>query len=207
MLSRRAFVGAGAALAAFVTFPLRALKPSYGAHDAFPLRVIFDCTFHAGLAFGVAAERSGAHVAAVGADLGSYWMSTLEPLLKRGPLTLAGLTAGAPLFCLEVLCRNYGLRTVYRIEHLPAADGHARHTLTGDPVLAAWTDRLAAAGADWPGAAATVATEAFGRWQLAPAIELLDLRAHERGTRSLFSWMIAPARVGAALAATLRDRG
>jgi hypothetical protein len=158
-----------------------------------PLRVIFDSTLDAGLAFGAAAERSGAHVDAVGADLGSYWMSTLEPLLKRGPLTLVGLTAGAPLFCLELLCRDYGLKTVYRIEHVPTPGAAARHALTGDPALAAWADHLAAAGADWPRADAALATDALERRQPAPAIELLDLRAHERRAQSLFTWMIAPA--------------
>jgi hypothetical protein len=170
-----------------------------------PLRVIFDRTLDAGVVFGLAAEHSGAHVDAVGADLGGYWINTLEPMLKRGPLTLAGLTAGAPLFCLELLCRDYGLRTVYRIEHVPAADGCARHRLTGDPAPAAWTDRLAAAGADWPKAAAAVATEAFRRPPRAPGIELLDLRAHERSRESLFSWMIGPTPVGAASAAINRD--
>jgi hypothetical protein len=176
-----------------VTFPARALKPLNRASSALPLRVIFDRTLHAGLAFGVAAERSGMHVDAVGADLGSYWMRTLEPLLKRAPLTLAGLTAGAPLFCLELLCRDYGLRTVYRIEHVPTSEGRVQHTVTGDPALAAWADRLATAGADWPVASADLTTVAFGRGQSVPALELLDLRAHERSAQSVFTWMIAPA--------------
>jgi hypothetical protein len=171
-----------------------------------PLRVIFDRTLDAGRAFGAAVERSGAHVDAVGADLGNYWMSTLEPLLKRGPFPLVGLTAGAPLLCLELLCRDYGLRTVYRIQHVPAADGCARHQLTGDPTLAPWTDQLTAAGADWPMVAAALTTESFGRRHPAPAIELLDLRTHEYTAQSLFTWMIAPAPVGAALAATFLNR-
>jgi hypothetical protein len=34
---------------------------------------------------------------------------------------------------------------------------------------------------------------AFGRGQSVPALELLDLRAHERSAQSVFTWMIAPA--------------
>jgi hypothetical protein len=188
-----------------ITSPARAFKPSNCLSPSAPFRVIFDRTLSEGLAFGAAAELGGAHVDAVGPDLGSFWMNTLEPLLKREPLTLAGLTAGAPLFCLELLCRNYGLRTVYRIEHGPGADGRTQHAFTGDSVLAACADRLGTAGADWPKAAVSVATEAFRGWLSAPAIELLDLRAHERSAQSLFSWMIA--RVGAASAATSRNRG
>jgi hypothetical protein len=183
-----------------------ALKPrSFGVDNASPFRVIYDRTLREGLTFAATVERIGAHVDAVGADLGHYWMSTLEPLLRRGPLTLAGLTAGAPLFCLELLCRDYGLRTVYRIEHALAAGGRTHHVVTGNPALAGWTDSLAAAGADWPSVAAVVATDASRQWRPAPAIELLDLRAHERSAQMLFSWMIAP--VGAASAATSRNRG
>jgi hypothetical protein len=196
MLSRRAFVEGGAALAALITSPARAFKPSNCLSPSAPFRVIFDRTLSEGLAFGAAAELGGAHVDAVGPDLGSFWMNTLEPLLKREPLTLAGLTAGAPLFCLELLCRNYGLRTVYRIEHVPGADGRTLHAFTGDPVLAACADRLGA-GADWPTAAAAMATEAVRGLQPASAIELLDLRAHERSALSLFTWMIAPAPLSA----------
>jgi hypothetical protein len=190
MLSRRAFVGAGAAFAVLATSPARAIGHSkQRAPGASPFRVIFDRTFREGLAFGVTAERRGAHVDGVGADLGAFWMSTLEPLLRRGPLTLAGLTASAPLFCLELLCRDYGLRTVYRIEHALGPDGRVRHALTGDPSLAAWPERLAAAGAEWPAAAAAVATAGATLPRPATAIELLNL-AGGRAARSLFTWVI-----------------
>ena len=169
-----------------------------------PLRVIFDRTLREGRAFGATAERRGARVDAVGADLGTFWMSTLEPELKHGPVMLAGLTAGAPLFCLELLCRDYGLRTVYRIEHVRAPDGRVRHALAGDPGLAASIDRLVIAGADWPAAAAAVALEADLRRLPAPALELLDL-ADGRANRSSFTWVmqsdVGTASVGAALAA------
>jgi hypothetical protein len=54
--------------------------------------------------------------------------------------------------------------------------------------------------------AAALTTESFGRRHPAPAIELLDLRTHEYTAQSLFTWMIAPAPVGAALAATFLNR-
>jgi hypothetical protein len=110
-------------------------------------------------------------------------------LLRRGPLTLAGLTASAPLFCLELLCRGYGLRTVYRIEHSVERSGRVRHTLTGDSTLAPWTHRLAAAGAEWAAEAAELATSGATLPRPAPAIELLDL-AGGRVARSLFTWVI-----------------
>jgi hypothetical protein len=187
MLSRRAFVAAGATVAALAASPARA-KPFSAASAAPPTRAVFDRTFAAGRAFGAAAALRGAVVAAVGADLGSFWMSTLGPLLKNEPVTLAGLTAGAPLFCLELLCRDYGLRPVYRIEHRLGADGRVEHVVTGNPALADWRHQLAAAGGDWAAQAATLATAATLP-RPATAIELLDL-AGTRGRGSLFTWVM-----------------
>jgi hypothetical protein len=167
---------------------------------------MFDRTLAEGLAFGASSENRGARVDAVDSDLGSFWMNTLEPALKEGPLTLAGLTAGAPLFCVELLCRDYGLRTVYRIEHVLVPDARVQHTITGPASLSAWTEALAAAGAEWPAVAAAVAADAARRAPPELSIELLDLRAHAHGALSLFSWMLAPPRVGAASAAILPNR-
>jgi hypothetical protein len=192
MLSRRAFVGASAALAALATSSVRALNPpNHRTPAAPPSLVLFDRTFREGVAFGAQAEHRGARVVSVDADLGGYWMNTLEPLLKRGPLTLAGLTAGAPLFCLELLCRDYGLSTVYRIEHRLAPHDSVEHLLAGDIALTLWTRRLAAAGERWPAKAAELATAGTAAPRSSTAIDLLDLRAHEHSAHSLFTWMIA----------------
>ncbi|HEY7670942.1 MAG TPA: hypothetical protein VIC71_01910 [Gammaproteobacteria bacterium] len=199
MLSRRAFVEAGAALAALAASRARAAEHANQRAPDGQLRVIIDRSFDEGLAFGAAAERRGAHVDAVDADLGSFWMRTLEPRLRHGPFALAGLTAGAPLFCLELLCRDYGLTTVYRIEHARRPDGGVRHTLTGDPALDGWTERLAAAGAQWAAGAAELATSGAAVPRPTIALEPLDLRAHEHSAQSLFTWMIAPPPVGATL--------
>jgi hypothetical protein len=77
-----------------------------------------------GAAFGAAAARAGVAPAPVGPDVGGLWRDRLEPRLRRvnaaGPIAVAGLTAGAPLFCLEFLARDYGLRPRYRLEHAGA---------------------------------------------------------------------------------------
>ena len=119
-------------------------------------------------------------------------MQTLEPRLKAGPVALAGLTKAAPLFCLEYLARNYGLRTVYRIEHAPTEDRRVVHALTGQPELARCADELAAAGAHWAQAAAELATACPADLQPAAPIALLDLNEHPRRAAALFTWLLAP---------------
>lgn len=42
-------------------------------------------------------------------DPGRLWMETLEPELRRSPMTIAGVTSAATLFCLQFLTRDYGL--------------------------------------------------------------------------------------------------
>jgi hypothetical protein len=49
-------------------------------------------------------------------DPGRVWMNTIEPALRVEPLTLAGFTSAATLFCLHYLARDYGLELVARAE-------------------------------------------------------------------------------------------
>ena len=45
-------------------------------------------------------------------DVADVWMHELEPRLRAGPLEIVGHTSAATLFCLELLARDYGARTV-----------------------------------------------------------------------------------------------
>jgi hypothetical protein len=194
MQTRRAFVQSGIAVTALAALPLRA-RDEFDAEtsDARSLfKVVFDRTFAAGVAFGAEAARRGAPVQAIGSDLGGVWMNVLEPELKASPVAIAGLTGAAPLFCLELLARDYGLGVVYRIEHARLPGGGFRHAVTGHPVLASWQAHLAA-DENWGARAAELAT-AYPR-ALAPEspIALLDLAERPgRAAGSLYSWMLAP---------------
>jgi hypothetical protein len=204
MPSRRAFIRSGIAVTAVAAGLWRANAVA-STHAAaartgpVPLfKMVFDASFPAGAAFGAAAARRGAPVHAIGGDIGGLWMNTLEPRLREGPVALAGLTAGATLFCLELLARDYGLGPVYRIEHAPQPDGRVRHTFAGDAQLASSTERLAAAGEDWALHAAELATGVARELRPVADVELLDLRGSERAAQSLFTWVLAFAPVGAA---------
>jgi hypothetical protein len=197
MLSRREFVGrslAASALAACAAPGWAALAADRDEPHRF-FTVIFDCTFPDGAAFGAEALRQGAAAQAVGSDLGSVWMNAIEPRWKRGPAAMAGLTGAAPLFCLELLARDYRMGLVYRIAHATTADGRFHHRLAGPDPVPDSERRLAEAGHQWAALAATLAMSCPGALQPDPAIGLLDLaRRPGIAQQALFSWVMAPVR-------------
>lgn len=156
--------------------------------------MLFDEGRAAARAFGAAAAALGAPVQAVGSDIGSSWINTLEPRFKTGPAAIAGLTAAAPLFCLEYLARDYGLRVVYRIEHAPLVAGRCAHALTGPGALAGSVHELDAAGEHWTECAAALAVGCPADLRPSPSIALLDLAGRRGGAGpALYSWLLAPA--------------
>ena len=202
--SRRQFIrhGLAASMLAACSPPLRAAlvererEPSQNGCDE-PygfFTVLYDNDSDAGRAFGAEAARRGLRTRGVGLDLGGLWLHEIGPRWQRGPAALAGLTRGAPLFCLELLAQDYGMSVVYRARHDVEADGLCRHTLMGPACLSSWSDRLAAAGRDWPGLAAELATGSAGVRRPCRGLGLVDLaEPSEVATRSLYSWVMAPA--------------
>ena len=203
MPSRREFIQRGFAVSALAACPLpgrAALASSFGgSHRLFT--VLFDTTFAEGAAFGAEAATRGAPVHAIGSDVSSAWMHEIQPRWKHGPIAIAGLTGGAPLFCLELLGRDYGMSVVYRAEHVSTGDGRVRHVVTGPDPLVEWERRLTAAGNQWSAVAAAMATSCPDDLQPEAEIDLLDLAKRPGAAgRSLFSWVIAPGRRAHALA-------
>ena len=47
-------------------------------------------------------------------DVAGLWMSELEPRFSARPTVIEGYTGPATLFCLDLLARDYGARTVRR---------------------------------------------------------------------------------------------
>jgi hypothetical protein len=156
-------------------------------------KVIVDRTLGEGASFFSEAARRGAAVQSIGGDISDLWISDLEPRWKTAPAAIAGLTKGTPLFCLELLARDYGMRLVYRIEHAVAADGRIGHSVRGPHQLSSWTAALAAQGKHWGTLAAALVTRPPLDSDSSTGVDLLDLSARSKGTEpSCFSWLIAP---------------
>ena len=145
-----------------------------------------------GRSFGAEAFVLGLPVHAVVSDVGCVWMREVEPQWRRAPVAIAGLTRGAPLFCLELLARDYGMGLVHRVRHVRDTDGNVRHTSTLNRSLSTdWESTLAAAGRSWAVAAADLAISCE-----ATALrdgDLVDLSLQsESGQTALYSWLMAP---------------
>jgi hypothetical protein len=190
MTTRRELMQGGTALAIGVAAPLRALARAESAARWAPL-VIVDHAVADAPQFATAAAARGAAVRALRqGDIGALWMNEIEPRWRTGRGAIAGLTAGGPLFCLELFARDYGMCVAYRARHTLLASGNLAHVVAdADAQVAAGA--LDAAGERWSAVAAALAV-------LEPAVEfprtqipLLDLAEDEREV-SFYSWMLAP---------------
>jgi len=61
-------------------------------------------------------RRNGLRALEFEGDVAGLWMRELEPRLRSGPVAIAGYTSAATLFCLDFLARDFGARTVRRVD-------------------------------------------------------------------------------------------
>jgi hypothetical protein len=226
MLSRRDFLIRGAAASAFARRAMAdesafaACRPASRClwavgtpepHDI--ARVLFDRRSAQAVAFGLEAARRGVEALAIDDDAGTVWMHEIAPIWQaatgsgadvaaaaRGArAAIAGLTSRVPLFCLELLGRDYGMRVVYRGQHAEVARGRTVHTCVVQTPLPRWNAQLAEAGARWGETAAALALSC----RVTPApdcrLGLMDLEPDGGADGSLFSWVIAPVDAARAL--------
>lgn len=86
-------------------------------------KVIFDERFPASVAFGAEWKARGEAVHAIRGDITDLWFHDLDHQWKKRPVPIAGLTAHGPLFCLERLAWDHGMRVVSRVEQAATHDG------------------------------------------------------------------------------------
>lgn len=195
MTNRRQFLQIGIA-ATVATQTVRAagatLALDGGVTDSVPLyKVLYDVRFPDSMAFARRAAARGAVTHALEGDMTRFWYDDLYHRWRSGAAAVAGLTAHGPLFCLERLAWDQGMRVVFRAEHKAVPQG-IDHRLSGP--LTMLDDARRATGLEgWGAAMADVVLRCpSGRAEIATA----DChRASERleVTEPLYSWVIAPA--------------
>ncbi|MGP6010926.1 twin-arginine translocation signal domain-containing protein [Pseudomonas aeruginosa] len=162
-----------------------------------PEWAISDSRFTACQRFGEAAERAGLSHVAIAGDVTALWYRHLDPKWRKEPTIIAGMTARQPLFVLERLAWDRGMRVVLRVEHDWQADGSVSHSLQAPEHQLPGLTALFSGDADW--------NERFARltancsWNLArspcgQSKTSAPSHIHNERPAALVSWIIAPSQ-------------
>jgi hypothetical protein len=121
-------------------------------------RAIFDGRYAEGRAFArdVALQQVSIRALDNGDVTGVF--EELDSLWRATPFAMAGLTQFGPMFVLERLGAEYGLRVALRVEHASRADGSLAHSFEGAPETIALAEALGQRSVDWPALVAMLAT-------------------------------------------------
>ncbi|HXA76126.1 MAG TPA: hypothetical protein VNV41_03250 [Candidatus Acidoferrales bacterium] len=202
MASRREFLQIGVAALALPISARAGLAPAIlgQANESTPTplyKVIFDERFASSRAFADEVKRLGGSVYGIKGDITDLWFTDLDARWKREPVGIAGLTEHGPLFCLERLAWDHGMRVVYRADHTYRADGYMEHELSGSERMLREAVNISSSGPDWGNRTASLLTrcpaskaQASKMTVVTPTLQQADDPEH------LVSWVIAP--VGAA---------
>jgi hypothetical protein len=202
MASRREFLQIGVAALALPISARTGLTPAVSgpAIQSVPTplyKVIFDQRFLSSRAFAGEVKRLGAPVYGIKGDITDLWFHDLDARWKREPIGIAGLTEHGPLFCLERLAWDHGMRVVYRADHTYRPDGYMEHELTGSEEMLREAVDLSSSGANWSSRMATLLTRCpANRAQASKMTVVTPTARHAEDPEHLVSWVIAP--VGAA---------
>lgn len=120
MVTRRDVVLGGIATTSLPLLAVAAMKPAAAQREPRYYKVIYDERFPESVAFANRAGARGLAVHAIQGDMTAVWYHDLQPAWKRKPVAIAGMTAHGPLFCLERLAWDFGMRVTMRKPH---ADG------------------------------------------------------------------------------------
>jgi hypothetical protein len=196
MTNRREFLQISAATAVPLPAFAAAASPAAAADPAYaPLyKLVFDRRFAESAAFGAEAARLGATPHVIAGDVTGLWYDDLYHRWKDGPVAVAGLTAQGPLFCLETLARDAGLRLLFRAEHASLPGGRVSHSIEGPKsVVDAAQALLEGKGSDWGAAmAALVMRLPVGGPRASTIFTTAANSAARPDAEALITWALAP---------------
>jgi hypothetical protein len=202
MASRREFLQIGVAALALPISARTGLTPAVSglANQSVPTplyKVVFDQRFLSSRAFAGEVKRLGGPVFGIKGDITDLWFHDLDARWKREPIGIAGLTEHGPLFCLERLAWDHGMRVVYRADHTYRSDGYMEHELTGSEQMLREAVDLSSSGANWTSRMASLLTRCpASRAQASKMTVVTPTARPADDPEHLVSWVIAP--VGAA---------
>ena len=153
-------------------------------------KVVYDLRFAESVAFARRAQTLGMAVHAITGDMTRFWYDDLHRRWQQGAAAIAGLTAHGPLFCLERLAWDQGMRVVFRTEHKVDVAGRVEHALSG-PVTMLRDASTLSAREQWGALMADVVTRCpSGRTQIARAHAVTAAgAARTADAEPLYSWV------------------
>jgi hypothetical protein len=203
MTTRREFLQAGIAASAvpmtagaFISDKPTMPKPSASAAPLSPMpfyKVVFDERFPDSVTFASEMKRLGVAIHGIKGDMTDLWYHELQPQWQKSPVPIAGMTAQGPLFCLERLAWDHGMRVMFRAEHHYRTDGCIEHVVSAHEAVLRDAADLATAGSNWSARlAGLVSTCGQGRLETSPAVVTRLGESPRADQETLFSWVIGP---------------
>jgi hypothetical protein len=162
--------------------------------------VVYDSRIEASVTFSRKLLELGSTIHPISGDMTDLWYGTLYNRWRTDPVAIAGLTAHGPLFCLERLGWEHGLRLTFRAEHTERPGGLREHSLSGPQFMSADIDALAGAGRNWPTRIADLITrDSKELTKPLPGIFVGSsgasvLQSAPGDGATLFSWVLVPIR-------------
>ena len=154
-------------------------------------KVIFDERFSDSRLFADEARKLGATIHGIDADITDLWYHDLYYRWKKGPATIAGMTAPESLFCLEQLARDHRMSVTFRVGHESIADDCIEHTFSGTGSLLQHDMEMN--GQNWNKQIANMimrCSSGCDKLSRATVVTPMSRRLPEK--ISLVSWVIAP---------------
>jgi hypothetical protein len=203
MTTRREFLQAGIAASAapiagnvFTSDNPTTPEPSASPSSLPPMpfyKVVFDERFSDSVAFAAEMKRLGVAVHGIRGDMTDLWSHELYPQWRKSPVPIAGLTGHGPLFCLERLAWDHGMRVMFRAEHQYRPDGCVEHVMSAHETVLRDALGLATAGSTWSTQLAGLVSRCGqGRLETSPAIVTRIEEPPWVDQETLFSWVIGP---------------
>jgi hypothetical protein len=196
MITRRELLQVGAGAAATSAVLAGSVYPAPSAARPHELGAILTDVSMDAVAFGTAARARGLSVYEIGSDLAQVYCHNLQPLWRNEPdRSVGGLTGAEPLFYIERLAWDAGLRLIFLGRHEVGAGGRTRHSVNG-PSEAVDAFRASARLIDWRIALAKLLKALpVSAPTLKPLSAVRD--AVIARDAALFSWVLAPVAKGA----------
>jgi hypothetical protein len=193
MANRRQFIQAGMAVTASASLAAPPARAETSAATPYRIhKVVYDGRFAEPVRFARAAESLGLKTHAIGGDMTALWYGELDGLWRRQAVAIAGMTRHGPMFCLEMLARDHGMRLVYQAEH-QIAGAEVRHTVSGALSNLRRSAGLTRSGDAWPELMAALVADTPVEPALSGAVGVVTpTPTGAAAEEPLFTWVIGP---------------